>query len=190
MTSVLFLPVAEQYPSRTDTSVDGASKRTSHMPSVTRRESNKKVPSAKHRHNHRRHGGMRSDGGDESCGHLPAESAQWVTPDRFRVVDYRQPVRKLIHRAIALRTLPPDVKVAVLRSQSRLQIDAGNADIAVRGITPRTLCACAAASDRPAEAIPIGLADGLLASASVVGHASHSATLRAIQSVTHADIRT
>lgn len=33
------------------------------MPSVTRRESNKKVPSAKHRHNHRRHGGMRSDGG-------------------------------------------------------------------------------------------------------------------------------
>lgn len=70
MTSVRVLPVAEQYPSSTDTSPLGASKRTSHMPSVTRRESNKKVPRANHRHNHRRHGGMHNDGGGESCGHL------------------------------------------------------------------------------------------------------------------------
>lgn len=65
MTSVRLLPVAEQYPSNTETSADGASKSTSHT-SLTW-PANKKVPSAKHRHNHRRHGGMRSDGGEESC---------------------------------------------------------------------------------------------------------------------------
>lgn len=52
MTSVLDLPVAEQYPSSTDTSTVGASKRTSHM-SVTQRYG-KKRPSPKARRNPRR----------------------------------------------------------------------------------------------------------------------------------------
>lgn len=104
-----------------------------------------------------------------SCGGLPAKHAQRVRFNCYCVLDYRKPPCRFAHSAIALRTVPSDVQIPILDGEPGLQIGAGNAYMAVRGITPWAGCACATAWNWPAESVSIGLAHGLLASTSVVG---------------------
>lgn len=111
-----------------------------------------------------------------SCGALPAMHAQRIGLDLFGVRKHRQPVSTFTHCSVALWTLPDDLQASVFDCKPCAQIDTGKTYVTVWGVAPWTRGARSTARNRPADPVAIGLAQGLVASAPVVGsHAACSA---------------